>query len=344
MSKDLAPDWILQQTLDIQKKANVAWLNTKPEIDDGGLTLTVLGCGTMGTAILAGIMEYLSETDKDLLTGATRSETVQETKDESAPRKLPTKFNACVRSRESADRIRKQLGKFNARLTVRENDSLPAVKQADVVLLACEPDAVRSILSAEGVREALAGKLLISVCGGITEKQMHDTLYGESSEDIQKCTVVRAMPNVAAAIRESMTVIATSETPLSEETERLVTWIFTRIGSVRRVPSSKMDICTALCGSGPAFAALLVESMAAGAISMGLNRDDAYVMAAQAMRGSAGLLLEGEHPALLRDKISTPGGGTISGLLALEEGGLRSTVAKAVRESARVVGQMGSEK
>ncbi|KAF2171702.1 hypothetical protein M409DRAFT_63316 [Zasmidium cellare ATCC 36951] len=297
----------------------------------------------MGTAILAGIMEYLSETDKDLLSGAARSETVQQTKDESAPRKLPTKFNACVRSRETAERIRKELGKYNARVTVRENDSLPAINQGDVALLACEPDAVSKILGADGVRKALAGKLLISVCAGVTEQGMHDILYSETAADVQKCTIVRAMPNVAAAIRESMTVIATSDPALSEETDRLITWIFTRIGIVRRVPPAAMDVCTALCGSGPAFAALVVESMAAGAISMGLNRGDAYAMAVQAVRGSAGLLLEGEHPALLRDKISTPGGGTINGLLAMEEGGLRSTVAKAVRESARVVGQMGTE-
>lgn len=343
MSKDLAPDWILQQTLEIQRKANVAWLNSKPELDDGGLTLTVLGCGTMGTAILAGIMESLSQTDKGLLTGAVQYDPEQRPNDQSAPRKLPTKFNACVRSRDSAERVWKELSKYNARLTMRVSDSLPAITQGDVVLLSCEPHAIREILSADGVAQALAGKLLISVCAGVTERQMHDILYGEATADVQNCTIVRAMPNVAAAIRESMTVIATSNPPLPQETDRLITWIFTRIGSVRRVAPSAMDVCTALCGSGPAFAALVVESMAAGAISMGLNRDDAYAMAAQAMRGSTGLLLEGEHPALLRDKISTPGGGTIGGLLALEEGGLRGTVAKAVRESARIIGKMGSE-
>ncbi|TKA50812.1 Pyrroline-5-carboxylate reductase [Friedmanniomyces simplex] len=148
-----------------------------------------------------------------------------------------------------------------------------------------------------------------------------------------------------------MTVIATSPTaPLDPDTDALVTWIFTRIGRVTHMPSANMDACTALCGSGPAFIAVILESMAAGAIAMGVPRDDAYLMAAQTARGMTQLMLKGgeggkaEHPAILRDKVSTPGGCTIGGLLVLEEAGVRGTMAKAVREATVVASQLGEGK
>ena len=102
-----------------------------------------------------------------------------------------------------------------------------------------------------------------------------------------------------------------------------------------------MDVSTALCGSGPAFLALMMESLADGAVAMGLPRAEAQLMAAQTMRGTAGIVLGGEHPALLREKVSTPGGCTIGGLLMLEEGRVRGTVARCVREATVVAGQLG---
>jgi len=102
-----------------------------------------------------------------------------------------------------------------------------------------------------------------------------------------------------------------------------------------------MDACTALCGSGPAFFALMLEAASDGAVAMGLPRAEAQRMAAQTMLGAASLVLHGDHPALLRDKVSTPGGCTIGGLLVLEEGRVRGTVARAVREATVVASQLG---
>jgi len=102
-----------------------------------------------------------------------------------------------------------------------------------------------------------------------------------------------------------------------------------------------MDVSTALCGSGPAFFALMLEAAIDGAVAMGMPRAEAQKMAAQTMRGTAGMVLNGEHPALLRDKVTTPGGCTIGGLLVLEEGRVRGTVARAVREATVVASQLG---
>jgi len=205
---------------------------------------------------------------------------------------------------------------------------------------------VKEILSEEGMKEALQGKSLVSICAGVPVEQLEEAIYGGSLGEKERlkgdiCRCVRAMPNTASGIRESMTVIATPTPPLPPTTTSLLTWIFKQIGDVVFLPSSNMDACTALCGSGPAFFALMLEATIDGAVAMGLPRAEAQRMAAQTMRGAAGMVLAGEHPALLRDKVSTPGGCTIGGLLVLEEGRVRGTVARAVREATVVAGQLG---
>ncbi|KAK5744926.1 delta 1-pyrroline-5-carboxylate reductase [Elasticomyces elasticus] len=336
MERDLTPDWILQQTLNVHNTALMSFLKDKQsEQNDGnggGLTLTVLGCGTMGIAILGGILDSLS------------AASAQEA-DSDAPKRLPNKFNACVRSLKGADRIKRELGQYERfkDVTIYQNDNVKPSQDADVILLGCKPYMIDPILKAEGMHDAVQGKLLISILAGVTEQSIQSSL---PSADHSK--VVRAMPNTAAAVRESMTVIATSSPPLEDETAALVDWMFTRIGRIVHLPSSNMDACTALCGSGPAFTALFLESLAAGAIAMGVPRDEAYLMAAQTARGTTQLMLKGgqdggvEHPAVLRDKVSTPGGCTIGGLMVLEEGAVRGTVSRAVREATVVASRLGS--
>ena len=202
------------------------------------------------------------------------------------------------------------------------------------------------MLQEEGMREALAGKLLISILAGVPVPQIEETIYGEASKqttpaDDGRCRIVRVMPNTASLICQSMTVIATSNPPLPRPLDALVTWMFSRIGRVVHLPATQMDASTALCGSGPAFCALVLEALADGAVAMGLPRAEAQLMAAQTMKGTAGLVLNGEHPALVREKVSTPGGCTIGGLLVLEEGTVRGTVARGVREATVVASQLG---
>ena len=217
------------------------------------------------------------------------------------------------------------------------------------MLLACKPYNLSAVLQEEGIREALAGKLLISILAGVSVSQIENTIYGEGSNEFLpadptvdgRCRIVRVMPNTASLIRESMTVIASSNPPLPQSLDSLVSWMFTRIGRVVHLPPASMDASTALCGSGPAFFALVLEAIADGAVAMGLPRAEAQLMAAQTMRGTAGLVLNGEHPAMVREKVSTPGGCTIGGLLVLEEGSLRGTVARSVREATVVASQLG---
>ncbi|MBE3044728.1 pyrroline-5-carboxylate reductase, partial [Candidatus Bathyarchaeota archaeon] len=166
-------------------------------------------------------------------------------------------------------------------------------------------------------------------------------LYGDDTPPANGCTVIRAMFNTAATIRQSLTVIETSDPPLPAASSSLVTWIFKQIGEVVFLPSSNMDASTALCGSGPAFFLLMVEAAADGGVAMGLPRAEAQKMAAQSMMGAAGMVLSGQHPAVLKDKVCTPGGCTIGGLMVLEEGGVRGCVGRAVREATVVASQLG---
>ena len=347
--RNLTPEWILQGALGEQSRANMAWhppngaaSDHSTSTDTAGLTLTVLGCGTMGVAILGGIMDSLaSQHPQDHVSIPTNSTSGTSTPAEPTPERLPGRFNACVRRHGSAKRIKTELGKYAAyeKLQVYENDNLAPVQEAEVILLSCKPQMVGEIFASQEMKQACEGKLLISICAGVTAEQIHDILGSDVN-----CTVVRVMPNTAAAVRESMTVIATSTPALPPSTSHLLTWIFTRIGRVVYLPPSTMDACTALCGSGPAFVALFLESLVAGGVAMGLPREEAYTMAAQTMRGTTGLVLQGEHPAILKDKVSTPGGCTIGGLLVLEEGSLKGTVARAVREATVVAGQLGQGK
>jgi pyrroline-5-carboxylate reductase len=264
---------------------------------------------------------------------------------EEVPQRLPSRFIACVRRPESAKKVKSALWEHSSLVKVVQNENVASAQRAEVILLCCKPYMAEEVLSEPGMAKALHGKLLISICAGVSVAQIERVLHGavpEHDPEVDgRCRIVRAMPNTASLIRESMTVIASSSPPLPPPTAGLVTWIFKRIGDVVYLPPSTMDVCTALCGSGPAFFSLMLEAAIDGAVAMGLPRAEAQRMAAQTMRGTAGLVLNGDHPALLRDKVSTPGGCTIGGLLVLEEGRVRGTVARAVREATVVASQLG---
>lgn len=287
----------------------------------------------MGIAILSGILTSLQETPSP----------------KSPSSRLPTRFIACVRSPASSARIQSALGHHPA-LSIVQNLNLPSIASSTIILLACKPSALPALLAEPGMRPALRGKLVISILAGVTAHHIESTLYpkldyadrlsGKTQLEVE-CTVVRAMPNTAALIRQSMTVVETRTPPLDAESAAVVEWIFGRVGDVVYLPPATMDAATALCGSGPAFFALVMEAAIDGAVAMGLPRAEAQKMAAQTMKGTAELVLNGDHPALLKDKVSTPGGCTIAGLMVLEEGAVRGTVARAVREATVVAGLLG---
>src|SRR5579871_4430121 len=206
----------------------------------------MLTIGTMGIAITAGIMSTLEE----LAAGVTHEyfthgPSAPPTPSEDIPTRLPSRFIACVRRQCSVKRVKQELANFNTPLEISINDNVNAVKRGDVILLGCKPQMFREVLSEQGMKEALSNKLLITILAGVTGDMIEQLLYGGTSASgelpTNACRVIRAMPNTASLVRESMTVIANPSPPLPSEWSNLVTWTFSRIGRVIHLPPSAMD-------------------------------------------------------------------------------------------------------
>jgi pyrroline-5-carboxylate reductase len=283
-------------------------------------TIAVIGCGTMGVAVLSGVLDAITK-----LQEGTPSAPI--------PARLPEKVIACVNRHESVARTHAAFSPHQVSVTNGKN--VAAVEAADMVVLACKPYMVTAILEEVGMRGALEGKVVVSILAGVKIQRLKELCPASAR-------IVRAMPNTASKIREGMTVISVEDVVPKEEME-LIQWMFSQIGKTLVLPEKNMDVCTAMCGSGPAFYALILEAMADGGVMMGLTRADAQLMAAQTMQGTAKMVLNGQHPAIVREQVSTPGGCTIAGLLRLEDGNVRSTIARTIQEATNVAGGLGKK-
>ncbi|KAF4250485.1 hypothetical protein CNMCM8980_000853 [Aspergillus fumigatiaffinis] len=163
------------------------------------------------------------------------------------------------------------------------------MQEANIVLLACKPYLAEEVLSEAGVREALAGKLVISIMAGKTPQDIEKYIYRDSPADeaASKAIIVRAMPNVAARLRQSMTIIAINNS-LSYDMADTLTWIFEQIGKVKFLATDLFDIGTMLVGSSIAVLTVPLDGILDGCVVEGIRRADALEMAAQNLIGMAG--------------------------------------------------------
>ncbi|PPQ76627.1 hypothetical protein CVT26_012734 [Gymnopilus dilepis] len=298
----------------------------------------LIGCGTMGIAILSGVIDSLHASP--IPNGSQKWEShTPGTLTPVPDATVPSQFSACVSREESAVKLRKifgSLGELGQNVQVLASRNLEAVQNSDVVILCCKPQLAHTVLSEPGIKEALDGKLLISILAGVTMKQLTNWV-------LPTTRVVRAMPNTPCKIREGMTVV--SNLPASEHAESdrsVILKIFSSIGRCRFLDEKHFDACTALSGSGPAFACIFMEAMADGGVMMGLPRAEALELAAQTLQGAARMVLQGgSHPAQIKDSVTTPGGCTIAGLLALEDGRVRSTIARGIQIATERASELG---
>jgi pyrroline-5-carboxylate reductase len=232
----------------------------------------------------------------------------------------PSHVVATVRHAERAEALAKEL---KVRATT---DNRAAVRGADVVLLALKPATVAEVLQ-EVSPEIKPGMLVVSVAASVPTKFIEQHLA-------ENVPVVRAMPNTPCAIGCGMTGIARGSHAGAQHLE-MARAMFEAVGRVVIVDEKYMDAVTGLSASGPAFLYVILESLAEGGVKAGLPRDVATLLAAQTMQGAARTVLEtGDHPALLKDAVTTPAGCTIDGILELEEGKVRVTLIKAVVKAA----------
>lgn len=207
-----------------------------------------------------------------------------------------------------------------------DNDRV--VDKADVVILAVEPQTISRVLD-ETSSTFRPDHLVISVAAGITTK------FIESKIDKQ-VPVVRTMPNTAIRVKNGATVMVAGKHAVESDL-RVTEEIFKPVGIVEEVRNEGlMDPITGFSGSGPAYGYLIIESLIEAGVRVGLPRDRATNLAAQSLLGAAKMVLEtGEHPAKLKDMVTTPAGVTVDAVMKLEEGGIRVAFFNAIEEAAR---------
>jgi pyrroline-5-carboxylate reductase len=246
----------------------------------------------------------------------------------------PKNVTATVKHGEKAAALAKGLG-----VSVT-SDNRRAVKGADIILLGLKPQTVGDVLK-EIAPEVGEDTLIISVAASVPTSFLEQNLDAAKG---RKPAVVRAMPNTPSAVGCGMTGICRGAHAGPEHLE-IARAMFDAVGRTVVVDEKNMDAVTGLSASGPAFAYIILESLAEAGVKVGLPRDTSTLLAAQMMKGAASVVLEtGDHPALLKDSVTTPAGCTIDGILELEEGKLRVTLIKAVVKATHRAGELMFEK
>jgi pyrroline-5-carboxylate reductase len=266
--------------------------------------LGFLGCGTMGSAILEGIVsknfiepEEVAIFDLDL---------------------------------EKTKELTKKLGVNVA------PDLESLVRSAETVFLCLKPQDMKSML--HDIKDFLSPKhLLVTIAAGL-----NIDFFERNLDNINRLKIIRIMPNTPCIVGECMSVICKNKNVSGEEEKKIIA-LMESLGKVVALEEKLFSAVTGLSGSGPAYIFLIIEALADGGVEMGLSRDTALILSAQTVLGSAKMYLQtGEHPAILKNKVTSPGGTTSSGLLALEKGAVRAALIDAVIKSAQKADLLGN--
>lgn len=212
-------------------------------------------------------------------------------------------------------------------------DSNAAVADAaDVLFLAVKPQQMAGVLAE--LRERIAARhLIVSIAAGVRVERIAEGLAGSSGKESLR--IVRVMPNTPCLVGESASAYCAG--PHATDADlKLVGELMASVGKAFQVEEKHLDAVTGLSGSGPAFVYVLIEALSDGGVRMGLPRELASALAAQTVLGAAQMVLAtGEHPAVLKDRVASPGGTTIAGLQALESAGFRSALIDAVEAATK---------
>ena len=214
------------------------------------------------------------------------------------------------------DRISDQL---NIATSTNNRD---VVDFADIVFLAVKPQYLAGAI--DGIKDMdFTGKIVVSIAAGQSIEKLTE-LFGKQLK------LIRVMPNTPALVGEAMSALSPNEL-VSEEAD-IVLHLFESFGKAEIVPEKLQDAVVGISGSSPAYVYMFIEALADGAVAEGMPRAQAYKFAAQAVLGSAKMVLEtGEHPGVLKDAVCSPGGTTIEAVATLEALGFRNAVIEAER-------------
>ena len=219
---------------------------------------------------------------------------------------------------------------------VRTADSLEeAIKASDALLLCVKPYQIHDVLSqiAE-LSDDPESLLVISIAAGVTLAAMEESCKN-------KARIIRCMPNTPALVGQGAAAFSKG-TLATVEDSTFAKKLLGSVGLAYEVTESLIDTVTGVSGSGPAYVYTFIEALADGGLLEGLPRDQALTLATQTVLGAAAMVAEsGEHPAILRDRVTSPGGTTVAALATLEEGAFRSTTIKAVRTAIEKARELG---
>jgi len=255
------------------------------------MTIGFIGLGNMASAMIGGILQKGMAQPKDII-GA-------------------EKFAGA-----------KEVAKEKFGIVIAENNC-EAAQKADVLFLAVKPIFLQEVI--EEIREVVRKEtLVVSIAAG-KNLQFYETMFGRP-----ELKLIRCMPNTPALVLEGCTGVCAGANVTEEELE-LVVKLLGSFGKASVVPERLMDAVVGVSGSSPAYVFLFIEAMADAAVLAGMPRAQAYEFAAQAVMGSAKMVLEtGKHPAELKDMVCSPGGTTIEAVKVLEEMGFRAAVMDAM--------------
>ena len=220
-------------------------------------------------------------------------------------------------SEKGRERVREQYG------IVVTAENREVAEKAEILILSVKPQFYPEVIAE--IRECIKPEqLIITIAPGKTLEWLQEQ-FG------RRVKLVRTMPNTPAMVGEGMTAVCCSEEVTEEELEKVMN-ILGAFGKAEIVPERLMDVVVSVSGSSPAYVFILIEAMADAAVADGMPRAQAYAFAAQAVYGSAKMVLEtGKHPGELKDMVCSPAGTTIEAVRVLEEKGMRSAVIEAMK-------------
>ena len=229
---------------------------------------------------------------------------------------VPEHIMAFDTDRERLRFVQKKYGVRNA----SDNNHLSS--RCDPIVFCVKPQSMKEVI--EEMAESLdPSKLLISIAAGVP-------LHTIETYARKQLRLIRAMPNINVLVQEGASALAAGDLA-TEEDLKLAKAIFDCVGRSIIIHEPLMDAVTGLSGSGPAYIFLIIEALTDAGVHLGMTRPQALTLVAQTVMGSVKLLSDtGEHPALLREKVTSPGGTTAAGLYKLEQGGLRKILMNAV--------------
>ncbi|MEE9165171.1 MAG: pyrroline-5-carboxylate reductase [Nitrospinota bacterium] len=218
------------------------------------------------------------------------------------------------------------------------SDNIDAAQKADIIILSVKPQIILKVL--DQISETVdSSKLIISIAAGISLDLIQKALSKEGAKTFR---LIRAMPNTPALVQTGATAL-TKGAHASENDLKAAFEIFSAVGKAVEINEDLMDAVTGLSGSGPAYVFLIIDALADAGVKVGLPKDISMTLSVQTVLGAAKLASESEdHPAKLKDMVTSPGGTTIAGINSLEEGNLKAVLMNAVEAATQRSRELGS--